>query len=220
MIVPLIMIIILILIVIILNIRLRKVERFLKIEGLTTNEAVQDIASVYANKDGTMVVNNLQVKGNLDVDGKITATNGNIGNLDIKNKITATSGKIGLWEIRKDRIGIPTRGDINLDTDKWARLINYDTKNLLDYAGTGGKGGFAGRNLSATTGKIGKWEIREDRIGIPKWADMQLSKDKWVRVVEYDSKNPEDSRQYASYAKYKGGGFGGKYLYSKGEQVI
>lgn len=73
-----IVIIILIIIVIILNIRLQKMEKFLKIENYeTTDEAVQAIASIYADKDKTMVVNNLQVTGkimgNLAVNGQITS---------------------------------------------------------------------------------------------------------------------------------------------------
>ncbi len=83
-------IIILTIIIIILHIRLRRIEKLLKIENFSTDEAIQNIASVYANKDGTMIVNNLQV------DGKITSTTGKpvrINNLEVDGKITSTTGK-------------------------------------------------------------------------------------------------------------------------------
>ena len=99
---------------IILNIRLRKVERFLKIENYTTTEeAVQDIASIYANKDGTMVINNLQVNG----------------------KLTANSGKIGEWDIHKNTMGIDGNGTLFLGQDGMLRLLKFKSKG--DYKNMG-----------------------------------------------------------------------------------
>ena len=67
-----------------------------------------------------------------------------------KSKLTKTgewssdSRKCGTWNIRKDRIGIPGRGDIHLHTDGWQRAFKYDAP----YGGTAyNKGGFAGREL-------------------------------------------------------------------------
>nr|QBK88368.1 MAG: hypothetical protein LCMiAC01_00320 [Mimivirus LCMiAC01] len=105
-------------------------EKFLKIENYeTTEEAIQAVASIYADKDKTMVVNNLQVNGKI------------INNLEVEGKIIAKTGKIGQWEIRTNRIGIPKIADMQLISDKWIRLREY---NGPQYTSTGG---FAGTNL-------------------------------------------------------------------------
>jgi hypothetical protein len=86
-------------------------------------EAIQNIASVY-NKD-TLTVTNLNVTGNLKVNG---------------------NSNLGQWNIRDDRIGIPNRGDMHLHADKWLRLLETD-KDTNTYATSTAGGGFAGRNL-------------------------------------------------------------------------
>jgi hypothetical protein len=63
------------------------------------------------------------------------------------------TGVIANWRIKTGRIGIPTRGDIELGTDNWVRLKNYDKS---DYAGAPGRGGFAGFNLWSDSSKSGR----------------------------------------------------------------
>jgi hypothetical protein len=96
----------------------------LSVGTAASNESLQNIASVY--NTGTLIVDNLQVKNSVQI-GK---------DLQVGGKST-----LGQWTIYNDRIGIPSRGDINLATDQWVRLYNYGTN---DYTG---QGGFAGQNL-------------------------------------------------------------------------
>jgi hypothetical protein len=99
--------------------------------GDTCNEAVKNISSVY-NGD-TMVVNNLQVKKLLTVDGDAKVSgNSNLGTINIRN----------------NRIGIPGRSDMSIDPDKWIRLYEYGGN---DYTNTGG---YASRNLWCCAGNI------------------------------------------------------------------
>jgi hypothetical protein len=77
-------------------------EPFIETMTPESNEAVQNLASVY-NLDN-MKVTNLEVTGNLLVGGVAT---------------------LGQWNIRQDRIGIPDRGDLHLAPDQWMRLKGY-----------------------------------------------------------------------------------------------
>lgn len=142
-----------------------------------SNEAVQNVGGIYnASK---MKVTDLEVTG------------------------TLTAGN---WKIRKDRIGIPDRGDMHLASDQWIRLKVYDGEGYNEQ-------GFAGRNsysdndnyiggfcraknifalgkLTIPAAKIGEWEIRDHKIGIPEiGGDINFggaTKDHWVRLVNYN----------------------------------
>jgi hypothetical protein len=113
------------------------------------------------NIKGELVVPKIKI-GNYTLDGEngglSISNNGKAvgrfdenGNLSLNKKITANTGKIGDWEIRENRIGIKDRGDINFHTDKWVRLLNYDSKKISDYVKDGG---FAGDHLTSQSGKI------------------------------------------------------------------
>jgi hypothetical protein len=51
--------------------------------------------------------------------------------------------EVGNWKIRDDRIGIPSRGDLNLTNGSWLDLKAYG-------ADTFAPGGFSAMNLNAT----------------------------------------------------------------------
>lgn len=133
-------------------------------ENLTplSNESLQNLSSVYNN--GTLTVGNIvatgnvsvagnaSVKGNTSVTGNLVASNTSVtGNLTTQG--TSTLGK---WTIRNDSIGIPDRGDINMGTDSWVRMLKYGNTVYAaeSYAGSGGAGGFAGLNLWAGVGNV------------------------------------------------------------------
>lgn len=118
------------------------VERFTASE--LSNEALQDIASIYNNKE--MVVNNLKVTGRLTVDNDLTSGTINTPKLNADaittkavtsngpvnaSTISATSGTIGSWNIRGNRMGIPGSKDISNSPD-WLRIVAYGKD---DFAG-------------------------------------------------------------------------------------
>ena len=41
--------------------------------------------------------------------------------------------------------------------------------------------------VTAGSGKLGLWEIRSDRIGIPARGDLQIAADKWCRLYDYNA---------------------------------
>jgi hypothetical protein len=104
-----------------------------------SNEALQNIASVYNNKD--LVVNNLRVTGTLKSDKTIEANYIGSENLNTKNIVSnssetntsvAKTATIGNWNIRNDAIGIPGRMDIRMDD--WVRINQFGT---LSYSPNG-----------------------------------------------------------------------------------
>jgi len=122
------------------------------VEGFEDPEAIANLASLYNQEN--MKVTNLEITGKLNVKGDTTLQKTTMTNANIPGKVIAGSGKIGSWEIRADRIGIPARGDIQLHTDKWCRLLDYNG-NTGAYAGTANSaGGFAGKNLWAGQGRV------------------------------------------------------------------
>jgi hypothetical protein len=166
-------------------------------ENMISDEAIANIATIY-DKDN-MTVTNLTVTGALTVPGTVngalnvtgaTTLNGGLtvnGNANITGTTT-----LGNWKIRNDKIGIPDRGDMNFGTDKWMRLLEYDQPQLGKYTGNIGTGGFAGKNLHAETklvagsGSVGRWNIRDNKIGIPELGDIDLGADKFIRLLNYD----------------------------------
>ena len=65
-------------------------------------------------------------------------------------EVKGTKCSCGSWNLRDSRMGITGRGDINLHTDGWARMLKYDSPEVskgkhttADYT----KGGWAGRKL-------------------------------------------------------------------------
>jgi hypothetical protein len=89
-------------------------------------------------------------------------TTGKGGNLEFKrgDKTVASFGKdgtikgnkcsCGYWNLRDSRVGIPSRGDMNLHTDGWLRMLDYESPEvskgkhkISEYK----KGGFSGKQL-------------------------------------------------------------------------
>lgn len=174
------------------------------IENLeVSNEAVQNIGGIYNASRMTVA--------DLDVTGTLT---------------------VGNWKIRGDRIGIPGRGDVHLATYQWMRLKEYDKE---AYNGNG----FAGRSLFSDTNtniggnanilgsvnvrgktttnsaKIGEWEIRDHKIGIPEiGGDINFggaTKDHWVRLLNYN-----DDTNASYLGPPDGAGFAAVTLWSPG----
>lgn len=110
-------------------------------EHLTSNEAVQSIASIYNNS--AMTVSDLNVTGKLTVTGDIVGQN---------NLSVAKTSTLGKWSVRDNRIGISGLGDLHLADDKWVRLYDYNTTNY-------NPSGLAGSNLwsggGLTVGGVG-----------------------------------------------------------------
>lgn len=123
-------------------------------ENLTTlsNESLQNLASVYNN--GTLTVGNIVTTGNVSVGGNASVT----GNTSLAGNLTTQGvSTLGKWVIRNDSIGIPDRGDINMGTDSWVRMLKYGNNVYAaeSYAGvSGSSGGFAGLNLWSGAGTV------------------------------------------------------------------
>ena len=77
--------------------------------------------------------------------------------------------------------------------------------NVAGTLGVTGNSTVSGK-MTAGSGKLGSYEIRGDRIGIPGRADIQIGGDKWCRLFDYNGK------AYAGTAG-KVGGFAGKNLW-------
>lgn len=114
----------------------RSVTEHLTSQTDASNEAIQNIASVY--NTGTLVVDNLQVKNGLQVGNNLQVGN----TLQVDNSLQV-NGKstLGQWTIYNDRIGIPGRGDMNLAGDQWIRFFDYGTSNYTT------NGGYASQNM-------------------------------------------------------------------------
>lgn len=131
-------VILIIFFVIYLYVRITKIKNS-NIENLTntsvsSNEALQNLASAF--NSGTATLNNLNITGNLTVNGVST---------------------LGKYKIRDDRIGIPGTTDIVVTGDKWVKAFDYDKDT---YAGVAGQaGGFAGKNLWCMEGNLWSKDI-------------------------------------------------------------
>lgn len=130
-------IIILVCVIINMYVRLDCIEKLLNkkhIENMTTvsvnsNESLQNLASAY--NSGTATLNNLNITGNLTVNGIST---------------------LGKYKIRNDRIGIPGSVDLLMTNDKWIKAVEYDQ---IAYAGISGQsGGFASKNIWCGDGYV------------------------------------------------------------------
>ena len=67
--------------------------------------------------------------------------------------IAERQANIGNWRHKHDRIGIEGKADLEMGKDQWLRLMAFDKG---EYAGSPGRGGFAGWNLWSNTLKKGR----------------------------------------------------------------
>ncbi len=109
-----------------------------------SNEAIENVASLYNNKN--MVVENLTVTGKTTLD-----------NLTVTNKATLGSAKIGEWEMRADKLGIPNRADISNDADNWIRIYDYNTNSY-------GTRGVATASLWENGNMLSDKYVRRDKL--------------------------------------------------------
>ena len=73
-----------------------------------------------------------------------------VAKISSDGELSSLKRKCGMWNLRDSRIGIKGRNDLNLHTDGWFRVLNYDSPEIsaglhkfMDYK----KGGFAGKEL-------------------------------------------------------------------------
>lgn len=140
-------------------------------------KSLGDLASKIYSNGKLILPSDVEIQGNLDVKG----TNGI---------------NVGKWKIRDNKIGIPGLGDLNWNDDGWLRTLKYNSDGLGDYITSGigtnniyatGTGDFVGKLSGHAGGKMGQWEIRNRRIGIPGGADLNMHTDyPWVKLVDYD----------------------------------
>ena len=134
-----------------------------------------------------MVVKDLKVTGSLEVDVPTTSKD-----LKVTNSLDVTgTSTLGQWKVRGDRIGIDGRGDMHLANDQWLRLRNFnaDTYNAQGFAGNNmwAENATSTKSLGVTeTSTLGKWKVRNDRIGIDGRGDLHLADDYWLRLKTFD----------------------------------
>lgn len=105
-------------------------SKSIDIEHFDSNEAVQNLASMY-NSD-KITVKNLEVTGDVNIKGNTNIT----GNTTLTGNANITKAIIGKWDIRDDKIGINGRGDLWLNETS---LFDFRGYNNAEYRNIGCK---------------------------------------------------------------------------------
>ena len=131
-----------------------------KIQNRTSGE--DDILFNYKNNiifafkpDGTLECKDLKITGKLTCnDAESTlGLKADRGEVSAGQLIVRNESRLNNWRIKADRIGIAGKADLWMGNDKWLRLSDFDRST---YAGTPGRGGFAGFNLWTDAARRGR----------------------------------------------------------------
>jgi hypothetical protein len=93
---------------------------------------------------------NWKVKPSMSGDLVFSYGGKEVAKISSEGELSSLKRKCGMWDLRDSRIGIKGRNDLNLHTDGWFRVLNYDSPEVsaglhkfTDYK----RGGLAGKEL-------------------------------------------------------------------------